>query len=177
MQRAILAFTALPLLALAQKPVVSSVVNAASYQPVDATAPAPLRMGLQPSSIGTIFGTNLAASTVSATNTPAAAHPRANLHDPTRCLYAPAGPGPQIPIPRLLPTGARAEELPHLAGPAGNNQKCCCFHSGPKICYMGIRGRAGSGSPRHVTCELRRRKRWWESQYSQHPRADVRCST
>jgi uncharacterized protein (TIGR03437 family) len=70
MQRTILAFAALPLLALAQKPVVSSVVNAASYQPVDATAPAPLRIGLLGAAIGTIFGTNLAASAASAGATP-----------------------------------------------------------------------------------------------------------
>jgi hypothetical protein len=46
-----------------------------------------------------------------------------------------------------------------------------------KICNMGIRRGAESGSPRHVTYERRWRKRWWVERYSQHPPKDVRCLT
>ncbi|MDQ2950156.1 MAG: hypothetical protein M3Y27_30170 [Acidobacteriota bacterium] len=57
-------FAALP--ALAQKPTIKSIVNAASY----ALAPEELNRGLAAGSIATIFGSNLANQTFSATSTP-----------------------------------------------------------------------------------------------------------
>ena len=57
-----------PLVAWCQKPVITSVVNAASYQAANTSSE--LGVGLQNGSIVTIFGTNLAACTQDATTIP-----------------------------------------------------------------------------------------------------------